>query len=429
MTKVVIPYTPRSLQAELHAEVSKHRWSVLVLHRRAGKTVFAVNQLLRAALTNTQQNPRYGFISPTFRQSKSVAWDYVKLYAGVIPGVTFNETELRCDLPNGARITLMGSENVDAIRGIYLDGCVIDEYADCREDLLPVVVRPALSDRLGWCVILGTPRGHNHFFDIYQQAAEEKDWYGRICKASETGILPQEELDAAKVMMSDNQFEQEFECSFTAHVEGAVYGTQLQKAHEEGRITKVPYDSSFPVDTWFDLGMADASAVWFTQTIGHAVHVIDYYECRGEGIPHLVRILDEKEYDVYGTHNAPHDIEVREMSTGKTRRDTARELGLDFNVVPRIPLEDGIHATQLLLDRCWFDVHNCQRGLDALRHHHRVYDMHARNFRTKPKHDWSSHAADAFRQCGVGLETGTRSNADRPRYAQQQYNPFAQQLA
>ena len=117
------------------------------------------------------------------------------------------------------------------------------------------------------------------------------------------------------------------------------------------------------------------------------------------------------------------------MSTGKTRRDTARELGLDFNVVPRIPLEDGIHATQLLLDRCWFDVHNCQRGLDALRHHHRVYDMHARNFRTKPKHDWSSHAADAFRQCGVGMETNTRSNADRPRYAQQQYNPFAQQLA
>mgnify|MGYP003138517651 CR=1 FL=1 len=372
MTKVVIPYTPRALQAELHAEVSKHRWSVLVLHRRAGKTVFAVNQLLRAALTNTKQNPRYGFISPTFRQSKSVAWDYVKLYAGVIPGVTFNETELRCDLPNGARITLMGSENVDAIRGIYLDGCVIDEFADCREDLLPVVVRPALSDRLGWCGILGTPRGHNHFFDIYQQ---------------------------------------------------------LQKAQEEGRITKVPYDSGYPVDTWFDLGMADASAVWFTQTIGHAVHVIDYYECRGEGIPHLVRTLDEKEFDVYGTHNAPHDIEVREMSTGKTRRDTARELGLDFNVVPRIPLEDGIHATQLLLDRCWFDVHNCQRGLDALRHHHRVYDMHARNFRTKPKHDWSSHAADAFRQCGVGMETNTRSNASKPRYAQQQYNPFAQQIA
>lgn len=420
---IEIPYEPRELQRKLHNEMALKRWGVVVCHRRFGKTVWAINHILRAALMCEKNNPRLAYMAPTYRQAKNVAWDYIKEYAGKIPGVRFHETELRCDLPTGARISLLGAENPDSLRGIYLDGCVMDEVADMPENVFPEVLRPALSDRKGFCIFLGTPKGHNAFYEKYEEAVANDDWLAAVYRASETGILDQEELDAAKVMMSRDQYAQEFECSWNANVPGAVYGKELEEAQAGGRITNVPYDPSVRVDTWWDLGVGDSTAIFFTQNIGRAVHVIDYYEARGEGLPHYCKVLSSKNY-LYGEHNAPHDIEVRELGSGKSRREVAWDLGLNFRVVPKLPIEDGIHAAQMLIPRLWFDREKCKYGLECLRQYHRAYNERTRSFRATPVHDYSSHAADAFRYLAVGLrETGGRMEAPQ-KMAEMDYNPF-----
>ena len=423
--QIEIPYSPRPLQSQLHAKLAAKRWGVVVCHRRFGKTVMAINHLLRDAVLCDKSNPRYAYIAPTYRQAKNVAWDYLKQFAGAVPMVRFHETELRADLPNGARIQLLGSENPDSLRGIYLDGCVMDEVADMPESLFPEIIRPALSDRKGWCTFIGTPRGHNAFYELYMAAESQKDWHTALFKASQTGILDDEELDAARSVMSVDQFEQEYECSWVANVPGAVFGKELQKLHEKGQICSVPYNPAVKVETFWDLGVGDSTVIWFVQRVGQAVHVIDFYENRGEGLPHYVKVLQGKDY-LYGTHNAPHDIEVRELSTGKSRRETAYDLGINFRVVPKLPLEDGLHAAQMLLPRCWFDAELCKPGLEALRQYHRAYNERLRSFRNTPVHDWSSHSADAFRYLAVGLREDRGFAGKAPqRQALNEYDPFA----
>ena len=422
---IEIPYAPRVLQSQLHDALSAKRWGVVVCHRRFGKTVMAINHLLRAAVLCARPNPRFAYIAPTYRQAKAVAWDYLKVYAGSIPLVRFHETELRCDLPNGARIQLLGAENPDSLRGIYLDGVCLDEMADMPESLFPEIIRPALSDRKGWALFIGTPRGHNAFFELYAAAEGQDEWHTALFRASDTGILDQEELDAAQAMMSVDQYAQEYECSWVANVPGAVFGKELQELQELGRISSVPYDPVVKVDTWWDLGVGDSTVIWFTQSVGRALHVIDFYENRGEGLPHYAKVLQQKDY-FYGSHNAPHDIEVRELSTGKSRREAAYDLGINFRVVPKLPLEDGIHAAKMLLPRCWFDQDLCKPGLEALRQYHRAYNERLRSFRNTPVHDWSSHAADAFRYLAVGLRESRGLSGRAPqRTAEMAYDPFA----
>ena len=424
---IEIPYTPRPLQAKLHAELSEKRWAVVVMHRRAGKTVMAINHLLRDAILCDRPNPRFFYIAPTYRQAKQISFDYIKQFAGKIPMVRFHETELRCDLPNGARIQLLGSENPASLRGIYADGVVLDEMADMPESLFPEVIRPALSDRKGYAIFIGTPRGHNAFYDLFTAAEQQDDWHTAIYKASETNILDEEELEAARSMMSVDQFEQEFQCRWVANVPGAVFGKELQEAQETGRISSVPYDPTARVDTWWDLGIGDSTAIWFTQSVGRAVHVIDFYENRGEGLPHYAKVLADKDY-FYGTHNAPHDIEVRELGSGKSRREVSWDLGINFRVVPKLPVEDGLHAAQMLIPRCWFDQESCKPGLESLRHYHRAYNERLRSFRNTPVHDWSSHAADAFRYLAVGLKQNTQFERPPQALADNGYNPLGVSL-
>ena len=421
---IEIPYEPRELQRKLHNQMALKRWGVVVCHRRFGKTVWAINHILRAALMCEKNNPRLAYMAPTYRQAKNVAWDYIKEYAGKIPGVRFHETELRCDLPTGARISLLGAENPDSLRGIYLDGCVMDEVADMPENVFPEVLRPALSDRKGFCIFLGTPKGHNAFYEKYEEAVANDNWLAAVYRASETGILDQEELDAAKVMMSRDQYAQEFECSWNANVPGAVYGKELEEAQADGRVTNVPYNPASKVNTFWDLGIGDSTSIWFTQNVGRAVHVIDYYEARGEGLPHYCKVLASKNY-LYGEHNAPHDIEVRELGTGKSRREIAWDLGLNFRVVPKLPIEDGIHAAQMLIPRLYFDREKCKYGLECLRQYHRAYNERTRSFRATPVHDYSSHAADAFRYLAVGLREEGRGVTAPQRQAVMDYDPFA----
>ena len=410
--QITIPYTPRKFQNYLHQRIRDYRWSVLVCHRRFGKTVCMINHLLMAALTSKVSNPRYAYIAPTFKQAKSIAWDYIKQFTHKIPGVKFNETELRVDLPNKARITLLGSENCDGLRGIYLDGCVIDEYANVNDRLFPEIIRPALSDRKGFCIFIGTPQGmNNNFYELFQHAKGADDWFYFKAKASETKVVDQDELTKAKEVMGENKFKQEFECDWIANIEGSIYGKTLAKMENQRQITRVPYDPSLPVNTAWDLGVSDHSAIIFFQQLGRSINIIDYHEERGQGMPHFIELVKNKEY-IYKDHFAPHDIEVTDFSNGKTRREVAYQLGIRFKVVPKLPLEDGIHATTMTLPRCWIDVDHCKKLIDALRHYHRKYLDKNRMFRSKPVHDWSSHACDALRYMSIGLtEISNRQTA------------------
>ena len=422
--KIEIPYSPRKLQADLHKRLSDKRWGVVVCHRRFGKTVMAINHLLRDAILCEKPNPRFAYIAPTYRQAKQVSWDYLKQFSGKIPMVRFHETELRCDLPNGARIQLLGAENPASLRGLYLDGVCLDEMADMPESLFPEVIRPALSDRKGYAVFVGTPRGHNAFYELYDAAKAQDDWVTAVYKASETGILDDEELRAAEAMMSADQFAQEYECSWVANVPGAIYAKELQASFEQNRICNVPYDSGHKVHTFWDLGIGDSTAVIFVQNVGRAVHVIDYFEARNEGLPFYARMLAERGY-LYGNHHAPHDIEVRELGSGKSRREVAYDLGINFRVVPKLAVEDGIHAAQLLIERAYFDRDNCKLLLEALRHYHRAYNERTRSFRASPVHDWSSHAADAFRYLAIGIKEDRGFSRPPQIKADNNYNPLA----
>jgi phage terminase large subunit len=427
VAQITIPYKPRALQAEMHNSLK--RWNVLVMHRRFGKTVFAVNHLIKHALTCELPRPRVAFIAPTFTQAKRIAWDYVKYYAGVIPNVSFNETELRVDFPNGARLMLLSAENPDALRGIYLDLAIFDEFGMQNPRVWGEVVRPALSDREGAAVFLGTPAGHNHFHDLLETARLQEEegsdqWYWKIVKASESNLVKPTELDAAKAQMTPEQYEQEYECSFTAAIIGAYYGKLLADAEDNGRITQVPYDPAYPVHTAWDLGINDSTAIWFAQILrGGAVNVIDYYENGGVGLQHYADVLNRKEY-TYGDHLAPHDIEVRELGSGKSRLETAFSLGIRFKVIPRMKVADGINAARMLLPKCYFDRDRCTEGLDMLRQYRQEYDERKKTFRDHPRHDFTSHAADAFRYLATGLENRTNYTKPPQQVAVNDYNPF-----
>jgi hypothetical protein len=398
---VDIPYEPRPLQAALHQALQ--RFNVLVAHRRFGKTVFCINEVIRKWPECKKPNPRYAYIAPLYKQAKQVAWDYLKHFTRPIPGTTYNEAELRADLPGGGRIQLYGADNPDALRGIYLDGVILDEYAQMNSRMWSEVLRPALSDRKGWAVFIGTPQGHNAFYDLYQAAREDKNWYAVVYKASQTDVLDKEELEAAKKEMTPEEYLQEFECSWTAAIRGAYYGAIIAEIEEKGRIGDVPYDPAYGVETWWDLGIGDSTAIWFVQRSGQKVNVIDYYEMTGEGLPHYAKVLEEREY-VYTQHVAPHDIRVRELGSGLSRLEVGANLGINFTVAPKQSIDDGIQAVRTMLPKCWFDYDKCKQGLEALRQYRTDYDSKLRVFRPRPLHDWCSHAADAFRYGAITSE-------------------------
>ena len=399
-------YTPRPQQLALHQALTKHRWVVAVCHRRMGKTVCAINHLIFSALEATLERPRYAYIAPTYRQAKLIAWDYVKAYTTPLPGVVHRESDLIVNFPNGARLQLFGADNPDALRGLFFDGVVFDEFGLQPANVFSEVVRPALTDRKGWALFLGTPNGKNQFYDAAQTAVSNKDWALLTFPVSATKLIEESELEAARNVMTPDEYQCEFECSFEAAVKGAIYSAQLEKARSEDRICPVPYDPSLPVDTDWDLGMGDATSIIFSQSLRSGeVRLIDFVEASGEGLQYYANVLSTRAY-TYGTHWAPHDIAVRELGTGKSRLEVAAGFGLNFQVTPRVTggrseVEDGIHAARLLWSRCWFDAKKTQPLVEALQHYRRDYNSRLGEFRATPVHDWSSHAADAFRGLAV----------------------------
>jgi phage terminase large subunit len=411
---ITVQYRPRPQFARFHARTE--RFACIVAHRRAGKTVACVHDLHRAAIRSTKLRPRYAYISPFVRQSKTVAWDYLRDAIAPAYGVNagVHETELRVDYSNGGQVRLYGADNPDALRGIYLDGVVLDEYADMDPRVWSEVIRPALADRQGWAVFIGTPKGRNAFFELWRRSQSETDWYSLMLKAGESGIIPDTELELARRDLTDDQYAQEFECSFDAAIVGAYYGKLMLRAEQDGRIAGVPYDPAALVWTAWDLGIRDATAIWFAQVIGREVRLIDYYEASGVDLGHYVRELHSRPY-AYAGHIVPHDAQAKELGTGKSRLEVLESLGLkSITVAPLHRIEDGINAVRVFIPKCWFDAAKCARGIDALKLYRSDYDEKLKVLRPGPLHDWTSHAADALRYLALTLDRQTtKSNFHR----------------
>lgn len=396
---VQIDYAPRPLQLEFHER--EQRFALIVAHRRFGKTVMLINDLVRDALLCPLVRPRVAYIAPQYKQAKAVAWDYVQHYTRPIPGIEYNQAELRADFPNGARFSLYGADNPDSLRGMYFDAVAIDEYAQISDRLWDEIIRPALSDRKGRASFIGTPMGHDHFYELHERHKNDPDWYVRRHKLSDTGYLDAEEIANVRRTMSAEKFAQEYELSWTAATLGSYYGKLIEEAESQGRIRPaLNHDKAYRIEAWWDLGIGDSTAIWFAQRIGPEVRILDYYEASGEGLAHYAEVLEEKAKArgwLYGDHVVPHDAKQRSLDTGRTRLETMANLGIKATVLSAQRVEDGIEAVRRLLPSCWFDEMRCVRGLDALRQYRAEYDDVRRTFRKQPVHDWASHAADAFR--------------------------------
>jgi phage terminase large subunit len=386
----------------------RQRFNVWVCHRRFGKTVLALYQLIADAYANTRSRPRYGYLAPLYRQGKVIAWDLLKHLTRPLPGTKINEAELRVDLTGDRRIQIFGADNPDALRGLYLDGAVFDEYAQMRTRIWSEVVRPALADREGWATFIGTPLGKNHFYDLYQQAQSHPTWHRALYTVDETQVLPATELASARATMAPEQYAQEFECSFESALIGSYYGSYLETATAETRITRVPWEPSVPVHTAWDLGISDATAIWFVQPVGRMLHVIDYLEASDHGLEWYAKVLTGKPY-TYGRHYFPHDIEARDFSSdGRTRLAMAEQLGLRPSVVvPRGDVADGIQAVRSLFPRLLFDREKCYEGLESLKAYRREWNESQKTWSERPRHDWSSHGADALRTFAQGYSEET----------------------
>lgn len=406
---IEIPYSPRRW-ADFHN--TDKRWIVLVLHRRAGKTTAALNHLQRSALL--VPNSRYAYIAPTYKQAKNVAWDLIKYYAQPVPNTEYNEAELTVKYPNGSRLTLYGADNPDSLRGIGLWGVVFDEYSQQPSNIFTEIIRPALADHSGYAIWIGTPKGKNEFWKLYDQGTRNPDWYTALLAVKDTNIIKEEELIDARAMMTEDEYEQEWNCSFEAAIKGAYYMKELARARNEKRITTVPYDRSLPVHTWWDLGIGDATAILFLQNSGSQWRMIDSYEMSGEGLAHYADVLKQKGY-VYGTHYAPHDIDVKELGSGQSRLEISRGLGINFEIAPRLSIEDGINAARLRFNTLWIDSEKCSRFIHCISLYHKEWDDKRGEFKNKPNHDFTSHFADALRYWAVTRHsTSARVNVYRP---------------
>lgn len=399
----IIPYAPRIQFVPLHERTQ--RFAAIVAHRRAGKTVATVNDKIKSVMTCRLPNPRVAYIAPYYKQAKAVAWTYVKHYSQAIPNISINESELRVDYPNGGQFRLYGADNIDALRGIYLDDVTLDEYADMNPRLFPEVIRPALVDRNGRADFIGTPKGRNDFYHICEMAKKSRDWLYLCLRASETGLVPQNELEALKSMMTPEQYEQEFECSFEAAIVGAYYGRELAQADRDGRIREVKYDPAVPVYTAWDLGYSDDTAIWFYQVVRGEIHVIGFYYASGREVDHYAELIKSKPFK-YETHWLPHDAKAKTLASGgkSIQEQLSAHLGWgSVRIVPSLSLEDGIQAARKMFPRVYFDT-SCNEGVEALRQYQREWDDDRKCFKDKPRHDWTSHAADAFRYLAIAWQ-------------------------
>ena len=431
MATITVPhhYDPRPYQLPLLQAMDRGcKRAVQVWHRRAGKDKTDLNLTVKKM---TERVGTYFHTFPELKQGRKILWDgldrdgfaFRSHFPYDLLACEPNSSDMKITLRNGSIWQIVGSDNYAAALGSNPVGIVHSEYSisdpACRN-----YFRPILAENGGWEIVNFTPRGENHAYDLWELAKSEpfdpatgKGWFGSLLTVDDTRAIPQHVLDderreVVRLNGNDALFLQEYYCSFAVPISGAYYAEQLSAALRDGRVGHVPHEPRLAVDTFWDLGINDRMAIWFTQSVGAQIRVIDFMDGTGQGLPHYIAKLKEKPY-VYGRHVAPPDIEVRELGTGKSRRAVARDLGVDFEVAPRMPIADGIEAVRGMFASCWFDRDHCRDGLNALKNYRKQYDEKRKTYLSQPYHDWSSNAADAFRYRAVAMDIKHQSGSAR----------------
>jgi phage terminase large subunit len=417
MSDVILtsPYQPREHALDFHAR--KHRFSVMVWHRRCGKTVACVNDLIDKALQCTLPMPRYSYVAPFYKMAKAIAWNYLKYYAAPVTEKVM-ESELAVILVNGARIQLYGADNPDSLRGVYHDGIVLDEYGMMAPRLFGEVIAPALADRKGWAVFIGTPAGPNHFFELWEDAKDKENWFTMMLKASESGVIDAEELELIKNQpgIDEDTYAQEMECDFHAANKGAYYGKLINRLEEEGHLGIFPHNPKLKVMTGWDLGWSDDTSIWFAQRVApDKIHVIDHFAVAGYSIEDIVDELRRRPYE-YAPFYLPHDAKAKSLQTGKSIREQLWEQGAKSVIIPQLSVQQGIQAVRTTLPQMYFNVGNpsVREGLNSLRMYQREFDDKRGVFKQNPLHNWASHDADAMRYLSLGMNPHTEKSESKP---------------
>jgi hypothetical protein len=377
-----------------------------------GKTVACVNDLVAKALHTKKKNARFAYIAPFYRQAKDVAWVYLKESTEEV-ATKIRESDLRIELPNNSWITLYGADNPDALRGLYFDGVILDEFGDCRPSLWAEVVLPTLMDRRGWAVFIGTPKGKNHFYHINERAKGEESWYQLTAKASETHLLNKDDLAEMRAQMTEDQYAQEMECSFEAAVQGTYYASLIGKLETEGHMGEFPYETEQDVFVAADLGFTDSTAMWFWQLAPDGIRIIDYEEADGQTLAYYFDVLRSKGY-TYDTIWLPHDARAKSLQTGRSTIEQFLQADFPVKITPKLAVQHGIDAARKVLPFCRFHQTNCYEGIEALRAYRRQYNELTKAFSKAPVHDWASNGSDAFRYLALVTQEHLQIGQNEP---------------
>lgn len=447
-TKIRLPYRydPRHYQIPMFKaiDIGQQRRFIAIWHRRAGKDKSLINLFPKRMM---QQIGVYYYFFPTYNQGRKILWEGIDknglpFLAHFPKELIFkkNDQEMMIQLVHpterdekgqplgGSIFRVIGTDKIDSVVGTNPIFCVFSEYS-LQNPRAWDFIRPILAENGGIAIFNYTPRGHNHGKQLWDTAQENPDiWWSQRLTVDDTKAIAPEVLEQERKEMlartgNDGLFMQEYYVSFDAPIDGAYYGHMMMQAEKDQRIGNVPYDPALPVHTSWDLGIGDSMAVWFFQAVGQEMRFIDYYENNGEGLTHYIKYLKEKEY-IYGKHYAPHDIQVRELTSGKSRWEIARGHGITFETVANESIEEGIEAVRTMLPRAWFDRNKCQLGINALNSYHKEFDDKHRTYKTKPVHDWASHGADAMRMAALGFREGKKKTEARKK----NYDPITGRL-
>lgn len=417
--RITLPYKfkPRPYQACVyHAFFRQNKKRLIcVWHRRAGKDKTFLNLMIAAAFLRVGN---YIYLFPKHNQARRNIWnaidkdgqkflDHFPLH--LIDGKP-NNTEMSIKFINGSTFQLLGSDRYDAIRGSNPIGIVNSEYGD-HHPFAWEVTKPILIENDGWAAFQGTPKGMNHFYELYEDNKNDDNWFCQHLGIEDTQdcnnnpILTYDHIQQEYGDRGTEWIDQEFYCSFTAANVGAYYAKEIAKALDENRIIDFEISSKYPVYTFWDIGVDDPTAIWFMQYIDKKLVLINYFEDTGEGLEYYADYLKqfEMQYKIkYKDHFAPFDIKVKEWGSGKTRIQQALSYGIRFNRISKIPIADGIAAVRKLFSRLIFHKTNCAHGIKCLKDYSKKYNEEMKCFIEKPTHSWSSHGADALRYLVVG---------------------------
>ena len=444
MPSISIPHewAPRPHQLGLFKayDAGTKRFCV-VWHRRAGKDSTVLNLSAKAML---ERVGTYWHLFPYQTQARKAIWNGIdsqgrKILDQVFPQEIRKRTssqEMLIELVNGSTWQLAGSDNYDSLVGSNPVGVVFSEWSLCDPNAW-AYIRPILAENDGWASFIYTPRGKNHGWSLYNMARKSDDWYCENLTVNDTKredgspVITHQIIDQERAEgMEEALIQQEFYGSFESQIAGAYYADQISAAKDQGRIGRLPIEPSLPVHTAWDLGIADAMSIWLFQSVGKEIRLVHYYEATGKGMEHYIQYLNQWANTNgvgLGTHLAPHDIEVRELTSGRSRKDVARQMGIAFRTVqrPRVKAE-GIQAVRRMFPRFWIDDERAEQGYNCVASYRREWDEKAGRFRDNPVHDWASHGADALQTLALGWrESLSPAHMQRaPQTAKVNFNVF-----